>query len=252
MKHLSLFLGVIFTLTSWTSYSQIDADSLAIPDVSEDVAAINLQDYLPPLSILIDSAIANSPQVAGAAQRVKMQEYQTGAIRKDWSQFFQVNGQYFYNNLEQNSLNDQGLLIPANEAFGYRVSAGVSLPLSVVYGRKDRIKMAESQIRALEDQQRVFEQQVEEEVINTYNQLLLTQRLISIMTEAKNSAALILEMSEERFRDGELTLDQLGVNTNLKATYDANYERMRTEFSNTYAKLERLVGVPLSKLKQDD
>jgi len=247
-------LILLFTLLAGQQnmHAQVDADSLAAFQNQAEIEGINLQDYLPPLTILIDSAIANSPEVQNAENMVRMQEYNAGAVRKDWTNFVSLQGQYFYNSIERNTLSDNGLLIPANQTLGYRFGANVNIPLNTFYGRKDRINMAEAQVKAMQDQRRIQEQAIKEQVINTYNQLLLTQRLITIMTEAKNSAALILAMSEERFRDGELTLDQLGVNTNLKATYDANYERMRTEFSNTYAELERLVGVPLSKLKQDE
>lgn len=243
---------VVLLLTFGFSSAQVDADSLNVAQNDAEIDFINLQDYLPPLSILIDSAIANSPEVQSAQNQLKMQEYNAGVIRKDWANFISFQGQYFYNSIERNTLSDNGLLIPANQTLGYRFGANASIPLTVFYGRKDRVKMAEAQIEAQESELNIRQRMIKEEVINTYNQLLLTQRLVSIMTEAKNSASLILEMSEERFRDGELTIDQLGATTNLKATYDANYEQMRTEFSTTYAKLERLVGVPLSKLKQDE
>jgi len=79
---------------------------------------------------------------------------------------------------------------------------------------------------------------------------LLLQRQLTILTEAKESSSLIMEMAEERFRQGELTLDQLGQNTELKAKYNMSFEEVRTEFFNTYGRLERIVGVPFSKFEK--
>ena len=60
------------------------------------------------------------------------------------------------------------------------------------------------------------------------------------------SLDLAMEMAEERFRRGELTMDQLGSYIELQAKYKTAYETMRTAFNNTYYKLERIVGIPLS------
>ena len=91
---------------------------------------------------------------------------------------------------------------------------------------------------------------VQEDVIETYNDLLLFQRLIGIQAEAMQSAELAMEMAEERFRRGELSMDQLGTYIELQAKYKTAYETMRTAFNNAYNKLERLVGVPFSEFEE--
>ena len=107
-----------------------------------------------------------------------------------------------------------------------------------------------SQLRAEENTYEHVKLEVQEEVIETYNDLLLFQRLIGIQAEAMQSAELAMEMAEERFRRGELSMDQLGTYIELQAKYKTAYETMRTAFNNSYNKLERIVGVPFSEFEK--
>ena len=52
--------------------------------VNEDSLIIDLADYLPPLNLMIDSAVANNPQIEYYRQRQLMFEYEIGIGRNQW------------------------------------------------------------------------------------------------------------------------------------------------------------------------
>ncbi len=233
--------------------AQIDPVESPIDSLTND-QFVDLAQYLPPLSILIDSAIANATSVDMIDVQIKMSEYEVSRSRKDWAELLSVSAQYRLSESGIAQVQD-GVFFPSSDPnnpgaqSGYILGVGVRVPLSYFADRKDKLKVAKLNVDIIELQKEAMKRQIKEEVINTYNQLLLLQRLIKISTEAKEFSDLIFQMSEERFRDGELSLDQMGANTGLKAKYAAEYEQLKTEFGNTYALLERLVGVPLSKLQ---
>lgn len=198
--------------------------------------------YIPPLHLLIDSALTNSPEVAYYDHRARAREYEVSMIRKDWAEDIKVGAQYNFGN--------QGSVL--NSIYlGYQFSVGVQIPLSTFVGRSDRIGQREAEMYSEQAKREEMRRSVEEQVIWQYNQLILLKRLLEIQAETRESANLIMEMSEERFREGELSLDQLGANTDLKAKSNAEYEKLRIEFANTYQRLERLVGVPFSRFEPE-
>lgn len=234
------------------SFAQVDPEqTLGQPPVDSitERQGADLAQYLPPLSILIDSAIANSTQVKLAEIQIKMREYEVSQNKKDWSDLVSFSGQYRYTDITGLAVTEDGLPVQSQSSAGFYLGAGVRVPLSYLTQKKDRMEMAKLNVDVMETQYEAARKMVREEVINTYNELLLLQKLINISSEARESTDIIYQMSEERFRDGELGLEQMGSNTGLKAKYASEYEQMKTQFSNTYSRLERLVGVPLSKLE---
>lgn len=204
-----------------------------------DTVAMDLVKFLPPLNELIDSALVHSPEIGFYNARIKQKEFEVQSEKLDWAKDLYVGAQYNYGNLGNTFLNQLNL--------GYQYSVGIRMPLSTIVGRGNRIGAREAEREAEIHKRDELRLAVTEKVIGEYNKLLLLQRLLKIQSEAKESAELIMEMAETRFRDGELSLDQLGANTELKAKYSVEYEELRTEFNNTYFRLERLVGVPFSK-----
>lgn len=253
-KKTTLILAIFGVFAfSMNAQETVPQPTVNVDSITDD-QFVDLAQYLPPLTILIDSAIANSTQVDMVDAQIKQTEYEVSRAKKDWADLVSATATYRYSQSGVAQIQD-GIFFPAEDPnnpgaqAGYIIGAGVRLPLSYFTDRKDKLKVAKLNVDIMEVQKEAMERQVKEEVINTYNQLLLLQRLIKISTEAKEFSDIIFQMSEERFRDGELSLDQMGANTGLKAKYAAEYEQLKTEFSNTYALLERLVGVPLSKLQ---
>lgn len=210
---------------------------------------LDLAQYLPPLTVLIEVAIENSPDLDVANYETQRQEYELGITRKEWTDFVSVGGQYRYGGVSGGVEDSQALLFPEDLAVGAYAFMSVRIPLSYFVSRRDDIKSTEMMVKISESRSEAQKRIVEQEVVETYQRLLLLQRLIKISSEAKESSDLILEMSVERFRDGELSLDQLGTNTGLKAKYSTEYETLKSEFSVVYSRLERLIGMPISKLQ---
>ncbi|MFN3950947.1 MAG: TolC family protein [Thermaurantimonas sp.] len=210
-----------------------------------DSLFVNLLDYLPPINELIDTAVEHSPEVKYWHAQVKLREYEVSLAKKDWARDVYVTGQYQGGTLGAN-INPDGSAI----LLGYLVGAGLRVPLSTVVGRKDRIGAAEAWLESTISKKEEAIRNIRELIFNEYQKLLMIQRKIAILTETNESTSLIMEMAEERFRQGELTLDQLGTNTELKTKYSLIYEELRTEFFNTYTQLERLVGIPFSKFEK--
>ncbi len=247
----SVFTTVLFTFIFTALQFSASAQTIdTIKSIDVDTVNIELTQFLPPLSLLIDSAIANSPEVDHYEARVKQSEYDIAVEKKSWSEHIYLEGRYVRGNALVTG--DGGNVIPlgndANNFFQYGV--GMRMPLEAFVGRSDRVKSREAFRESEVAKKREMENLIKDRVITTYNRVSSMKRLLEIYSEAKESAEFILNMSEERFSDGQIGLDELGQNTELKAKYSALYENLRTDYSNEYAQLERLVGVPFSKFEK--
>lgn len=252
MKH-TLYLFLLLFCFATHGQSGAEAELATREDSITDAIAVNLAEYLPPLSLLMEVAVENSPDLAQVRAATKQQEYNLGITKKDWTNFVSVGAQYRYGAVSGggDQPNDsQTLLFPEDLAVGAYAFLSVRIPLSYFVSRKDQIRSAEMNIEIEKSKNVAQTRSIEQEVVETYNRLLLLQELIQISSDAKQSADLILEMSIERFRDGELSLDQLGSNTALRAKYASEYASLKTEFSITYFHLERLLGTSISKLQK--
>ena len=231
---------LIFSFMLITSVLSAQLDTLEFGEAEGS----NLIKLLPPLSLLIDSAMANSPEMTSAEASLARSEYEVQIGNKDWSEIIAFSGRYTYGQFVANDGVGIGFSQPAG---GFQVFAGFRVPLSYFTSRSERMGVLKAEMEMEKQTKRRVEMNVREQVIATYNDLILLQRLINISAEARESATLQYQMAESRFRKGELTLDELGSATDMRASFATEYEKLRAQFSQVYAELERLVGTPFSK-----
>ena len=232
-----LFVGLFMLMLTLASGQ---TDSILLKS-----AGSNLIGMLPPLQLLIDSAMANSPEMTISEVSLKQNEIEIRQGSKDWADLFGLGGRYGYGQFITSS-EDIGVIF-SEPRTGYQISAGVSLPLSYFVTRNGRMELLKTQMEISKQEMRRTEMDIRDQVIQTYNQLVLLQRLINISAEARESATLQYKMAEERFREGQISLEDLGSATNMRANFASEYEKLRAEFGEVYASLERLVGTPFSK-----
>ncbi|WP_421752965.1 TolC family protein [Croceimicrobium sp.] len=211
--------------------------------VNEDSLIIDLADYLPPLNLLIDSAVANAPQIEYYRQRQLMFEYEIGIGRNQWMEGVRVYTNY---NLGTSGASDGNIFI---QGFQYGINA--QIPLSMFFGQRDAGKMSKAASMAEEAQKKRTIIEIETEVEETFSRLFMLRDLIKEATNAKESAQFIYEQSEAKYIRGEISLDELGQNADLRTKWATNYITLKTQFYDTYRRLERLVGVPFSKFNDN-
>ncbi len=245
-KYAALGLSLMMAASATAQFD--DEETNYGDTTSTEAGQVDLSAYLPPLQVLIDTAIARSPEVQLTDIQVKTAEYSLRQQHRDWADLVSAGGGYSVSNFNRAQFLPDAGIQPA-VIQGYSVNVGVSVPLNFFIGRQDRLRSAKLQTETAEVQKDLQQRAIKEQVILTYNQLLLLQKQIAIFTEALESSYLIYDMSIERFKDGELTLDELGSSTSLKANTAFQAEQLRTQFRDTYARLERLVGVPISTLQ---
>ncbi len=230
---LLVFLGLGFT-GKGQSFGRSQGGSTNI-----DSLIIDLADYLPPLNMLIDSAVANAPAIDYYRQRQLMFEYEMAAFNKDWMSGVRFGAGY---TIGSNALIENGLALA-----GYNYGVSVYIPLSTFFGQRDKAKASLAASASENAKRKETELSIRKEVEETYSRLFMLRDLIKEATNAKESSQFIYEQSEERYVNGEITINELGQLADLRSRWANNYITLKNQFYDTYRHLQRLVGVPFSK-----
>ncbi|MGM0647325.1 MAG: TolC family protein [Bacteroidota bacterium] len=242
--------------------SSIVHNTIAQEETNKGYTYINIIDddietYLPPLQTLIDSAISNSPLLKYQNSSIIIEELNTKSTRRQWSKYLGVISDVKYglfDNLVLNQ-NDNGDFSSGivNTTQQTRYSAGIYLkfPLQEVLDRKNQIKIAEEK-----KAQAVYEYQTEKRelrklVIQQYNDLILSQKQLTIKNEFAQDVQIQKQMAEKQFKNNEIDISEL---TSLSSTYSkalSEYATAKSEFNNAYLMLQEIVGIKFNIKSKD-
>ncbi|QTN39556.1 TolC family protein [Cryomorphaceae bacterium] len=238
MKRLLVIISLFFSVFAQAQFNEpIDSAALELRWI--DTVKVTLNSYIPPVDILLDTALKHSPKLAFYNAIVKQREFEVGVAKKEWMHGIRLGGQAQAGNLGSEALNDINL--------GYIGAVWVQIPLSSIVGRPDEVGAAESLLESARYRADDIEREIIEDVLEEYNQLQLSQRLLVIKADARETAILLMEMAEKGFEDGDLSVSDLARTTDLKSKILTEYEVVRTDYENSYHRLERLVGLPFSR-----
>lgn len=208
---------------------------------------IPIENQLPPLDSLIDLAIGQHPTVQLNEALVGSAESRLKLAKKSWTNLLRGYIDYGYGNQAIVTTGPQGADL-SNIANGYRAGANLSIPLSEIVNRGDRIKLQERELEATFHKTREMELVVAGQVIEQYNDLLLAQRLMNIRSQMQEKARTNVLQMEMEFNLGNLDATSYMRNVEIHTIAQSEYENAKSSFFVAVQKLELLIGVTLDQL----
>ena len=244
-----LTLGLM--MVSLQSFAQLELTETPVSDTLKP----DLTKYIPPLYMLIDSAIANHPEIKRWAYESESFEHEIKTKKWDkWNFDVGANWNALINPFPQGTVDwSQPAIVPVPDG------NFVGFP-SIVYGRlelsfdewarqKHRKRMLKAQANADAQGSANAERLVAAEVTMLYNNLFMYQKMLEVNQKAIQMGKMGVELGEEKFRNGQIQLSELSQLYDLMTKYGLEYERSYAAYKSAYIDLERIVGVPLSKFK---
>lgn len=239
-------------LSAFSAYAQLEITKTPVSDTLRP----DLTKYIPPLYMLIDSAVANHPEVKRWAYESETFEHELKTTKWDkitldvgtnWSALVNPYPQYTVDFSQGNPF----VPVPDGNFVGFPSTAFVRAEISFDqwFTQKNRKRMIKAQANADAQGSKNAERQVAAEVTMLYNNLFMYQRMLEINQKAIQMGKMGVELGEEKFRNGQIQLSELSQLYDLMTKYGLEYERSYAAYRSAYTDLERLVGVPLSKFK---
>lgn len=252
-KTRTTLLAIIFCLSchgqiDLSLYDNVTSDSISQNRIEAILESSDIEDFLPSLSQLIDSALVNSPEIKSVTAQLLAAEYNESMVRTDWLNLISINGIYNYGTsfLLAPTATVSPIGTTSGEVLG-NIGIGVNIPLNSILNRKSRIGNAKSLVGQFVAQRALTIRNLKDEITAAYFNLLMIKKQLLIVGEGTQISVGIKESMELGFSKGTMSLEKTTTAMGYWQGSHLEYERLKTEFAVTFLNLERLVGVPFNR-----
>jgi outer membrane protein TolC len=217
----------------------------------------NVEDVLPPLSVLLDSTVVHAAQVNYETLHAARNRYEIKRARLEWSQYFGINldggwGNWLTNNVDNIVGKAGGPLEDYTRSYrwNYAISYFVRFPLSSILKRNNEIMIGKKEVEmslALRDQ-RANEARLE--TIRYYNSMIQAQSKMKISNEYQEYTRIQMLMADEQFRNKEIEIAEYARLKEIQIRGANDYEQYKSEFSMNYQLLEEMTGMKFNLINE--
>lgn len=237
----SLFIASLFLVLNASVFSQgTDSTNLFNP-IFDDIAK-----KIPPLEALIDSAIANSPEIKIEELQASWARYEILSERREWLKYFEVIG---YTNMglwtfddrteSNNSIFNQ---FTESQRQAYNVGFTFEFPLYSLIDRKNNINKRKKLLEIAIVEREIFVKEIRKLVIATYNELLQQQYKMKISNDYQQTSDMMMQNAEIMFLNGEIPPEEFNRQKDYQTRGALAYAETIGRFNNAYTLLEEIVG----------
>lgn len=237
----SLFLfSIFFVCNLGTNAQEIDSSRFFDP-IYDDIA-----NKIPPLEALIDSAIANSPEIKIEELQASYSRYEIITARRDWTKHFVVIGYTTANTWVSNDRDEltrlNNFYLSETRRYGANAAIGFEFPLNSIINRKNSINKEKKRLEIAIVRRELIVRIIRKSVITHYNELLQQQQKMKISNDYQQTSEMMMQNAEIMFRNGEIPAEEFNRQKDYQTRGAIQYADIIGRFNNAYTILEELVG----------
>ena len=233
---------MIFSATPG-SFSQTDKKINPLDD--------DIQTKIPPLEVLIDSAIARDPYVSFRNRQIKVNSYKLYADEKQWMRDLGMQADLRYGNYDNLSTNTgvgvtPGSFYTVRTETKYGVGVYISLPIFDLVNRSNQNSLARTEIKQAQDMYEMQCAETRQKVIRQYNDMVVKQRLLKIRSKYQETARVNMLMAEKEFLNGAIPVTEYARLSSITVQAETDYENAKMDFKTAFMILEEFVRMKLN------
>jgi len=234
----------------WNGNAMVPLSSMPIDtilfDLNDDIGR-----QIQPLDTILGYAIRFSPALMFEDASMDRARYNTKYTRYLWLNGVTGFANYTYGNQTNlNTLNADGAVLNNSLGVGYRFGANITLPMTEVFGRPNRMKQLKAEEKMAKYKRADAELDLKRRVINDFFNLIASQKVMKVRQQDVESATLSVEIANVEMRRGKIHPSELSRLKNILTIAESNLELSRRDFMVYYYQLETLVGVKLNSLRR--
>jgi outer membrane protein TolC len=238
-KSIFLIAGVI-VIFQYAGFAQLQKEF----DPQNDI----ISDKIPPLSVLIDSAITHNASVRFRDIDIVVGRYNLKESHNLWTRNIGLQSDVRYGTFDSYSSDISGTPNPAVIATShvetrFGCSAYIKIPLFDLVNHHNQNKLAKAKLEQAETMAVVQRDELRQLVIVHYNDLILKQRLLRIKTKNHETVKINMQMVEKEFLNGIIPLAEYARISGGVSDSETGLENARMDFLTAYMILEEIVGM---------
>jgi len=206
---------------------------------------------IPPLNVLIDSAINHNAMVRYRTQNVGAKEANLKSEKLYWTRNFGIQADGRYGNFNNNSITavegSSTLLASSTTQFNYGVGLYLKLPVFDAINRKNQVKIGKIEMEQAESLAEAQKDEVRQLAIKLYQDLTLKQKLLIINSQNLGNAKVNMEMVEKEFRSGVISIYEYVRLSDMTSRIESDYENAKSDFLLAKKLMENLIGFSITK-----
>ena len=234
MRTCTVFI-LLFILLTGKVLSQNQAEVTTPSKIAYDFGQL----LLPPLDTLFKNA-TKDPTIKYFENQQKIQESQLKTTRRDWLKYLNAGANYQYGNGRSGSTNDASDIYQysSSKQNWYSVGASLSLPISDILDRNNRIKRQKLQIESTKDQIQSTYNQKKEQIIELYTQAEQLLHALKLKAEGLSFANAQFLDAKNDFINNKITSQQLNTQKGIQLQANQDYYKTKSSLKQTLLKLE--------------
>lgn len=234
----------------WVSL-MIGSISQSVMGQPNELAEGSLSNKLLPLDVLVKAAWENSYLLKEQEELFNIKTSQVKIQKRNWTQY--ISGVSTINYGKRSSLSDiessasNYYQLTNNQNLQYNMGVSIRIPLKSILSSKEQVKVKKSEVKRAVHQKGFIKQQLKLQIIELCNRLLLAEEFLEIRAEAKQSSHIAFEVSEQFFREGNISVTEFDKVFNLKVRSEENYQKSKSELALIYSQLTEITGIRILK-----
>jgi outer membrane protein TolC len=207
--------------------------------------AEEIENLLPPLQSIIDTALARNLDIKAKDHLVSVREYNLKTERRRWTENLGIQADARYGTFDNFSLNTlvgvtPNSLTTRNNQLNYGVGAFLKIPLFDIATRKNTIGSYKAQVDEAVSEAGVQRDLIRQAVIKQYHEVVLKHKILRIRSKYLETARINVQMGESDFHSGKTTINEYARIADFAAIAEVNFESAKSEFITSYLILEEI------------
>ena len=211
----------------------------------QSLASLNIEELLPPLENIIDSAVAKNPYVKYRDQQITLYEFKLKSDRARWTENLGIQSDARYGTFDNFSLNTAAGQTPSslatrNNQLNYGVGAYIKLPLFDFVNHKNLVGASKVEVEMAVSQAALQRDELRQSVIKQYYEVVTKHRILKIKSKSLETSRISAIMVEKEFQNGVNTLTEYSRISEIAANSEVDFEKSKIDFISAFMLLEEI------------
>lgn len=212
--------------------------------------------FIPPLNILIDSAISNSALYKARETNVDIYHQQLKIEKKNILYYVYVESSARYGQLDQYIFTGNSTVpnnissLTKNSQTNYYVGINFKIPISSFISRKNNIKIQKLNMSKSQNEANDVRDALRLQIIDEYYKLKYLEESMNAFVEIYQTLNISLQKAEKDVINGQMRLSDFALLTSTVGKSKDDYYKAKNSFYAQYYRLQELTGINFSSYKK--